>query len=50
MLGHESRWETEDFLHKHRCHLSYDERVFIIAKMAAMLNFQRDGEVLKENT
>ncbi|MCB2262869.1 MAG: UPF0175 family protein [Candidatus Thiosymbion ectosymbiont of Robbea hypermnestra] len=37
MLGHESRWETEDFLHKHRCHLSYDER-----------DFQRDGEVLKE--
>ncbi len=37
MLGHESRWETEDFLHKHRCYLSYDEQ-----------DFRHDGEVLKE--
>lgn len=37
MLNHGSRWETEAFLHKHRCHLSYDENDFI-----------RDGEVMKD--
>ncbi len=37
MLDHDSRWETEEFLHRHRCHLHYDEA-----------NFRRDGEVLKE--
>ncbi len=37
MLGHDSRWETEEFLHKHRCHLHYDEA-----------DFSRDGEVMKE--
>lgn len=37
MLDHDSRWETEEFLNKHRCYLNYDEKDFI-----------RDGEVLKE--
>ncbi len=37
LLGHKSRWETENFLHKHSCYLSYDEH-----------DFRRDGEVLKE--
>lgn len=25
MLGHTSRWETEDFLHANNCYLHYDE-------------------------
>ena len=37
MLDHDSRWETEEFLHKHRCYLHYDEA-----------DFRRDGEALKE--
>lgn len=37
MLDHDSRWETEEFLHRHRCHLGYDEE-----------DFRHDGEVLKE--
>jgi hypothetical protein len=37
MLDHDSRWETEEFLHKHQCYLHYDEA-----------DFRRDGEVLKE--
>lgn len=37
MLGHDSRWETEEFLYKHRCHLHYDG-----------VDFSRDGEAMKE--
>ncbi len=37
MLDHDSRWETEAFLHRHRCYLHYNEE-----------NFLRDGEVMKE--
>jgi len=37
MLDHDSRWETEEFLHRHRCYLHYDEA-----------DFRRYGEVLKE--
>ncbi|MCP4697404.1 MAG: UPF0175 family protein [Gammaproteobacteria bacterium] len=37
MLDHDSRWETEDFLHKHHCYLHYDEE-----------DFRHDREVLKE--
>ncbi len=34
MLDHDSRWETEEFLHRNRCHLRYDEE-----------DFRRDGEL-----
>ena len=37
MLDHDSRWETEEFLYKHRCHLHYDEA-----------DFRHDGEALNE--
>ncbi len=37
ILDHDSRWETEEFLHKHQCYLHYDEE-----------DFRRDGEVMKK--
>ena len=37
MLNHNSRWETEDFLHNHQCYLHYNEE-----------DLKRDGEVLKK--
>ena len=37
MLDHDSRWETEEFLHRHRCYLHYDEA-----------DFRGDGESLRE--
>lgn len=37
MLGHNSRWETEEFLNRRHCHLHYDET-----------DFEADGEVIEE--
>jgi hypothetical protein len=37
MLNHESRWETEKFLHKYQCHLLYDAE-----------DFDEDGQILEE--
>ncbi len=37
MLNHESRWETEKFLHTHQCHLLYDAE-----------DFEEDGQVLED--
>lgn len=37
MLNHESRWETETFLHKHQCYLLYNAE-----------DFDDDGKVLEE--
>lgn len=36
MLHHDSRWETEEFLHKHQCALHYNED-----------DFERDGKAMQ---
>ena len=37
MLGFNSRWETETFLHKHQCYLHYDE-----------VDLQQDSDILQQ--